>query len=171
MEWVERPAYVSVLSSRRRWYTWLDTNLTIEPSSALLRVVGIVHSDIIGVNGCFKPGVNNVSLDKQLEIASAFIGSGAELFFYYPTWGGDANDLIKTLDALSAISEYAPLRVTIDEIKWGYSTQTNRNVHVSERDAKDAYTTLLHTYKEYVSKRYPPELLWLPSHQIPLVEL
>ena len=51
-------------------YGWLDTNLTIAPTDALLDAMTEAP---MGVCGCFKPGVDGVDLDEQLSIAGIWI--------------------------------------------------------------------------------------------------
>ena len=118
----------------------------------------------MAVCGCFKPG--QVNIEKQLEVARAWVEAGFEMYWYYPADTLHEKPLLRVLEELERILPEAPLRLTVIRIKPGYATIKDRS---KLRDAGfywQCEDMLRRVWERFCYKHYPPEKLWLPSHQV-----
>ena len=154
-------------------YIWVDTNGTVDPDRCLLEVLSWPG---VGVNLCFKYGVD---LGHQLSIARTLIDAGVDTYFYVPAWlnnvqfpvldpGWDFRLWLCNIAAgLRDISEYAPLRVTVIHIK-PYQTCLKQGFEAPCHG--ESYMYVHNAWANMMSGLYrdEPEILWLPSNQVPL---
>lgn len=160
---------------------WIDTNLSTGPG--LANTIGFVDQRNVAISGCFKgfcPADADLAtgatglLNRQIKMAKQIIEeTDLEAYFYVPgiihkgNWAGGTADLIREFfDRLRAeVSEYAPLRTYILEVKNYSSTEIgewkNWNSALQEGRPIDVWQELCEEY-------YSPELLWLPNNQIDL---
>ena len=148
-------------------YGWLDTNLTISPSDDLLTAMDGVP---MGVCGCFKPGVEGVDLDAQLDIAARWLSASPtqDVFFYYTSWGGSADEFEYVLDGLREIHRNAPLRLTVIEIKWSYSAMSERRGAIDPEMAVRQFRRRREQHLRYLTDHYSGSILAMPSDVVPI---
>lgn len=148
-------------------FGWLDTNLTVEPSLSLMSAMDEVP---MGVCGCFKPGVEGVDLDDQLQVAARWLTAcpNDNIFFYYPSWGGSDDEFEYVLDGLREIRRNAPLRLTVIEIKWSYAAMSDRQGQIMPVEARAQFTSRREQHHRYLSNHYSGSLLAMPSDLVPL---
>lgn len=163
---------------------WIDTNLSTGPGFA--DTIGVVKQPGVALSGCFKGFCNTDAglatgcsqgnlLDRQIKMARQIIDeTNLEIYFYVPgilhvdtqhRFGG-ADIIAEFFNRLRhEVSEYAPLRTYILEVKNYASTQTGEWENwVSElREGRP-----IDVWQELCEDYYPPELLWLPNNQIDL---
>jgi len=178
-------------------YIWVDTNLTLLPSTDTLSVLS--QTPHLSVCGCFKP--LSGLLSEQLSNAKAYIDAGVDMFFYWPTALTDRDvEASLSLDsnaphlhsydnkstvwrraAASAceiianeVHPLAPLRTTFIRIKYHYNVVVNR-MGLSEEDvdnvdmvAQMKWRVMQDAHLEYLSHKYDPKIWWLPSHKVEL---
>ena len=155
-------------------FLWVDTNGTLPPTNDVLDVLSDTWEAAVCM--CFKPGI--VDWREQMFTARRFIEGCVETFFYWPAWDncGDGSDLMEALEKLYAIHCYAPLRLTVIEIKL-YETSRKRewqpHPHLTTMAQQVGYLQELYymrkqTYRNWCRERYSPNELWLPSHQLRL---
>ena len=146
---------------------WLDTNGTIIPNKFLL---SRIRDTLTGVCLCFKPGVDPVDLDHQLDVAEIYIKHGVEIFFYYTSWDGEPEESTRlleyVLERLYAIHKYAPLRLSIDEIK-RYESNTAR-FDYDARTLRSMFNVRRAAYMRFCEEHYEKCEIWLPSDQLSL---
>ena len=150
-------------------YLWIDTNGTIHPTSNLCEKV---CRQAVGVCLCFKPGVDGVTIAQQLEVANDFVTCGADVYFSYPSWDGAlttaAGFIPEIVEGLRDIHSLLPLRMSVIEIK-NYETNKSRpGFHESDKSLRTRYRERKRALREICESLYEPELLWLPSHQVPI---
>ena len=156
-------------------FVWLDTNGTLTPEDHLIDELRR-HGRRAGVCICFKPhkwddGVTLASRGRQYRIARHWVDSNIPIFFYWPSWDGqvwnDGTLLEECLDELSHISPFAPLRLTVIEIK-NYKTTDARGWNPDPQELRSQFLSRRNAHKRWCGERYSPDMLWLPSHRVPL---
>jgi hypothetical protein len=144
-------------------YLWVDTNLTIPPSADLARILYPLN---IGVCGCFKPGVEGVSIEDQLSTVWAWVTGGCDLYIYWPAWGGTDAQFVDALDTLQGIGDGLPLRLTVIHINGQYKATGDFSEQWSAEQAAEATSRRRDLWRKWCEANYPPEMLWLPSNQV-----
>ena len=166
VQWVEETVSRS-LDMLENPYVWIDTNLTVFHQFPLW----LVSSGIVGFCGCFKPGIDGVSVSDQIDVVASWVKSGVDLYIYWPTVEGDGTSscgqMVECLEALYLIDPALPLRVTPIHIDWAYAA-----IHTYDSallgGASTVYDQCRTALNLWSNRRYVPEILWLPSHQVPL---
>ena len=166
-DWVSTLIYEEI---DQHEFAWIDTNLTRFPNQNLQHVLENLkydQSQNIGFCGCFKPGVDGVNIYLQLEVAHAF-AEITEIFFYWPSWGSNNVEFIDFLHALEKAIPFAPLRLTVIHIKYHYAaiTQDKQTTRQEGETSDNNFHNMRLIWKQFCKDTYPPELLWLPSHQV-----
>ena len=187
------PEFIRDLILEMRYHNallWIDTNLST--GSAFVNTYNasgwrLPHPKV-ALSGCFKGFCNqdaNLStgakfdasgkglLDRQLEMARQIIeDTDLEMYFYVPgvihkDWLANSAGIIKEFfnRLRTEVSEYAPLRTYILEVKNYSSTQTDEwgNWMSAIREGRP-----IDVWQELCEEHYAPELLWLPNNQIDL---
>lgn len=147
-------------------YLWLDTNLTIAPTRALTADV-LDEDPLLGVCGCFKPGLWD--LDEQLANAKAIVEAGADCYFYWPS----SDDLSvwqfeEFLGALEDAIPFAPLRLTVLNIKYNYSAVKEKNPdwEAKHTAAQANFSNRRSEWADFCAGRYPSWMCNAPSHEV-----
>ena len=169
---------------------WVDTNLAVDPTPFLRELSGRTTDDV-GVCGCFK-GVSDLSLKKnvraeatmkqQFHNARLLWDALPNVFFYVvdavtadvPKYAYDRLDAFRKRLA-EQVGFTAPLRTCFIELhpynlgNWKPGQAPLRGVRVNElrREWDEVLVNRLDRYGAARRRAYEPELLWLPSHQVP----
>lgn len=179
-----RPHDECIYSGKGSLYYWVDTNLTVKPSAALLETLS---AENVGVCGCFKPVAAPYAFEAQLKNAKLLIDAGVDMYFYYPCslteqekeetecveWTELYNDYTdrwdtefkEHLDAASyALGEFYPCRVHPIKIGYDYSAvggeQLWSDVSMIKQDE------LMYQLREYISGNFGDMYYWLPDYQV-----
>lgn len=170
--------WMHALLARPQWNAlWIDTNGTIMPCQGMLDLLADNgYLCAAAVNLCFKPGIEGVALDDQLGVAAELVDAGAEVFFYWPAWDGAAPDdvgpMLQHLQKLRDVYQYAPLRLTVIEIKQYETTKARGwvpypNIPTDEQGQdgalREAFNTRRHAYKGWLDDNYPADVIWTPA--------
>jgi organic radical activating enzyme len=154
---------------------WIDTNLTLSPTSALLESRRSHLDQHVAICGCFKPGV--YPQEKSLETLEELVlrsPKSWQIFVYYTANHQVERPLLEFTSALHGLYELdkaLPLRLTVLRLNWEYSQVAQREGGLPEctqREADLLYHQLRGIHFDFLAECYPPEVLWLPSHQVPL---
>lgn len=150
-------------------FVWIDTNLTIAPTPELVDSIRFYQAhwgiDSIGVCGCFKPEV--VDLEFQLRVAAQWLEPNTPMYWYWPGYSMDVNGMVQVMEGLDATKRETPLRLTV--LNWSFD-------YVGGEGVKPQYNTdyyliaefMRSVWRDWCSKRYPKNKLWLPSNQVAL---
>jgi hypothetical protein len=146
-------------------YLWVDTNLTIVPDADLARKLYPLNT---GVCGCFKPGVEGVNIEDQLGVVREWVAGGCDLYLYWPAWGGTDDEFIDILGAIQGIGDGLPLRLAVIHINGQYKATGDFAQQWSFDRAQEATDRRRDLWRTWCGFHYPPEMLWLPSNQVPV---
>lgn len=148
---------------------WIDTNLTVEPRSYLLRK--LTYHRHSAICGCFKPNRQYhdgsvVSIWDQVSVVRDIMESGTNLFLYWPSWDKEALDdntlLNSVLNELHRIDEYLPLRLTVIRTN-KYEASPNMD-NISQDTLNLYYGRRQRALHDYLARHYHPSMISMPSH-------
>lgn len=169
----ERQNWISeLLWDETEAYIWLDTNLTTKPNKKLKDTLDEIGKDgNVGVCSCFKPGVDGVDIYEQLEVAKE-LAEVADIYFYWPSWGGSLQQFKEFLHVLENAIPHAPLRLTVIRIKFHYAAvkaeAMGYNVGMEDTHSAENFRDFREAWKNFCEYTYPKDMLWLPSNEIEL---
>ncbi len=141
-------------------YLWIDTNITISPTEAVLLGLSIVPASICG---CFKPDM--VPLGKQLGIVEEFVAGETSLFLYWPCDQLRHVEMSECLEQLEDIQHGLPLRLTPIHIEWDYSVvAAGSEPRLDRKQSQHVCDEMRKTWWAWCDAHYTTAELWQPSH-------